>query len=779
MNTAFDMSVRRLPAARTEKTLRRWAWLIIVLFLLFGLAYSLIVPPFETPDEPFHYAFARHIAEGKGLPVQNPESPGPWAQEGSQAPIYYLTAGLLTTGVNQDDFPAMAVRNPRANIGDPLFPGNKNFMLYSGRWQPLQGANLALHIGRWLSLFLGALTLWGTHRLAILVFPAQRALPLLSMAMVAVVPQFIFLSASFSNDNAVIAASTFVLFWLARLLAKPEDARIAWWEWSVLGLGLGIAALSKLQGLGLIPLSGFVVLWMAWRRRLWRFALDALLFAGIPALLVAGWWYARNIMLYGDWSGLAHLMEINGQRQGTMDWGDFWPEFNGLRYSAWGLFGWFNILLPDWFYTTMDLITMVGLSGAIGATVDRYRKQEKTGFAVLVMLWLWLVMMLALLLYWTTQATGSQGRLLFPAISAFAILLVAGIDFWLHWLPALAGRLAWSAILALLLAMSCYALGWLLPGAYYAPAAIAQIPERADPVALRFGADEALRLAAVDIGKERLRAGEALPVTLFLETTSTLDQDYQLFLQLLDENGAEIANLTTHPGWGRNPTTFWTPDALYADRYLLPITGRIENWAPLAARLYVGFIDPATEGSAEAPGTFLPLPTFDADGREVTPIVSTVVVEPPAKPILEDGASKIADSIFGDVIRLKSATTSLARTEPGREQIDVNVLWEAIGTPAADYTAFIHVINSDGDMVGGFDRAPAGERLPTHLWRAGDQILSTLSIAFDDPPPPGAYAVWLGLYDASSGGALRLPVTDAGALLAGDGEVQIGEFVVD
>ncbi|HAJ34988.1 MAG TPA: hypothetical protein DCL15_04785, partial [Chloroflexi bacterium] len=53
-----------------------WAWLIIGLFLLGGLAYSLIVPPFETPDEPFHYGFARHIAQGNGLPVQDPANPG-------------------------------------------------------------------------------------------------------------------------------------------------------------------------------------------------------------------------------------------------------------------------------------------------------------------------------------------------------------------------------------------------------------------------------------------------------------------------------------------------------------------------------------------------------------------------------------------------------------------------------------------------------------------------------------------------------------------------------
>ena len=69
----------------------------------------------------------------------------------------------MTRGINQEDFDAIAVRNQRANIGDPLTPGNKNFMLYSGRQPPLPGSNLALHLGRWFSLLLAALTLWFTY----------------------------------------------------------------------------------------------------------------------------------------------------------------------------------------------------------------------------------------------------------------------------------------------------------------------------------------------------------------------------------------------------------------------------------------------------------------------------------------------------------------------------------------------------------------------------------------------------------------------------------------
>ena len=424
------------------------ALFLIALFVGIGVAYSLVVPPFETPDEPFHYAFARHIAQGNGLPVQSEQSTGPWGQEGSQAPLYYLLTGWLTRGIDQEDFGAVAVRNERANIGDPLTPGNKNFMLYSGRQPPLQGSNLALHLGRWFSLLLAALTLWFTYLTAELACshssegPSHTkavssqmppcSVPLLAVALVAAIPQFIFISAAFTNDNLIMAASAATIFWLARLLARRDEAPIHLWEWLILGLLLGIAALSKLQGLGLIPLAGGVVLFLAWKRRDWRLPFVALLLVALPALAIAGWWYARNVALYGDWSGLSHLKAINGLRTETLTWEDFWPEFRGLRYSFWGLYGWFNILLPDWFYAVMDAVTLVGLAGLVGVFgywgVEAVRgantliaptsqtqpaptpaRRVTLSPRILVLLLLWAAESFALLIYWTLQATAARG----------------------------------------------------------------------------------------------------------------------------------------------------------------------------------------------------------------------------------------------------------------------------------------------------------------------------------------------------------------------------------
>ncbi len=821
---------------------RRWLAAIIALFLLIGLAYSFVVPAFETPDEPFHYGFARHIAEGNGLPVQSAEQTGPWAQEGSQAPLYYLITGWMTCWIDQDDFAQIAVRNPRANIGDPLDPGNKNFMLYSGRQGPLVGSSLALHIGRWFSLLLGAITLLGVYGTTALLCGGRdktpsflkklgvssgdemsktktpsffkklgvcSGLPLLAAALVAAIPQFQFISASFTNDTLVMAASAATIYWLARLLAKPADQPVRAYEWLVLGVLLGVAALSKLQGLGLVPLAGLAAIFLIWRQaqqsherervdtgqqshdregvdgsltlpaltETLRTVLLVALLVGLPLILIAGWWYVRNIQLYGDWSGLGHLTAINGARAEPLALEDFWPEFRGLRFSFWGLFGWFNILLPDWFYMLADALTIAGVLGLIGATVQTVRAAPRPRLdygplRVLLLLLAWAGLMFLLLIYWITQATGSQGRLIFPGLIAYGPLLALGLDWWLRLLPARLRLGAWAALLITLLGVSVYSLGWLLPAAYNAPPPVAALPGSAQAVNLRIGDSEGVELVAVEVGPGRYHPGERVPVTLYWRADQPLTHDYQLFIQFLDENGREAANLTSHPGWGRNPTTFWQPGALYADPYQVLVSGPIDEASPLLARVYTGLIDPAGEDRDN-----LPLPAYtagDSGGAEVTPFVGAVELAAWRQPSVESAGLQASSATFGDVITLAGHTAPEELSLTSGAPLTVTLLWEASGPPAADYTAYVHLLDANGRQVAGYDQAPAPRRFPTDHWRAGDRILSTFPLTLPADLPPGEYQLWVGLYETASAGALRLPVTEAGGLPAGDGQVEIG-----
>lgn len=764
---------------------------VIALFLAVGLWYSLAVPPFETPDEVFHYAFARHLAAGNSLPVQNPAVEAPWEQEGSQAPLYYWLVGRLTAGIDQRDFPQLSVRNQRANIGDPLFPGNKNFMRYSSVEWPLTGSNLALHIGRWFSLVLGALTLLFTYWTARLAFADAPQLALVTLLTVAAIPQFAFISASFSNDSLINTATAAVILWLAwliRLESREPQTRSpsSWWRWLLLGVLLGIAALSKLQGLGLVLVSGFTVLWIAWQRRDWLLPLRVVLPVALPALVIAGWWYWRNYTLYNDWFGVGNLLANNGRRGDALTLAGFWREFRGLRYSFWGLFGWFNILLPRWIYAMLDALTLVALAGLIWrlpraatsfvrslAIRDSQFTFHNSQFIIRLLLAVWAALSLALLLYWTSQATGSQGRLLFPGLGALIALWVLGLEMWVRRLPRLWHSMAWLTAPALLFASSIYALAVLIPASYRAPEPIAAVP--ADATSVNFvyskGADQ-LTVLAFEIPAGHYSVGDRVPVTLYLQAAQPVSDDYQLFIQFLDEQGVEVGNLTSHPGWGRNPSSRWPAGAIYADAYPVVVTAPLTAPSPLLARVYVGFVDPATEES----GRF-PLPAQTIAGENIDPpIVGEVVIYPHKQS--QPANLQPVGAQFGGVIQLSGYAAPSTVTLTPAAALTVTVQWDALGMPATNYTAFVQLRSAAGQTVAGFDQAPGAMRFPTSAWRAGDRIISEFALSLPAETAAGEYALWIGLYETASQGALRLPITAAAGQLAGDGEVLLGIVTV-
>ena len=131
--------------------------LVIGVFVLLAGLYSIVVPPFETPDEIWHYAFIQHLASGKGLPVSQPNTPALWRQQGVQAPGYYLAAAALTAAISQDDFPAIYGRaNPHAAIGQPDATTNRNYLIHhADEGWPWRGSILALHLARFFSVLSG------------------------------------------------------------------------------------------------------------------------------------------------------------------------------------------------------------------------------------------------------------------------------------------------------------------------------------------------------------------------------------------------------------------------------------------------------------------------------------------------------------------------------------------------------------------------------------------------------------------------------------------------
>ncbi len=662
--------------------------LILTLFLLTGLAYSLVVPPFETPDEIFHYAFARHLAAGNGLPVQAPEKTGPWEQEGSQPPLYYSIVALATAGIDQTGLDDFAVRNPRANMGDPHQPGNKNFMLFSAHNAPLRGVNLALHVGRWISLILGALTVFFTYLLARYAFPHDRWSRLLATGLAAAIPQFTFISASLSNDNLITFASAAALVSLAALGSRARTHQLQRRHWIGLGLILGLAALSKLQGLGLLLLTVAVILLNFRLKIAWRRVLEGALLAGLSVLIVAGWWYLRNLELYGDPFGTQNLLSVTGVRVEPLTLRGLYGELRGLQMSFFGIFGWFSILLPPWTYTLFELLTVLAAVGALitwwqtlRASTGLFSLRQQLGSVTGVSA-LWVLISLALLAYWISVAQGSQGRLLFPAISGLAVIGAVGLRFWAGFLP-LAGRIALGVAVPFgLWACSLYSLAVLLPDSYGLDGmarVVDELPPDARPIGKVYG--EGVELVAARLPDREAFAGEQVPLTLYLRAHQEQTRDHELFIHLLDAAGEQIGNLTTQPGWGVRPLTLWKPGLLYEDTYQIPL----DRASPILARLYVGFTDPSST-ALESEGL---LPVLGGGPRIESRVIWTYYKSLEPTPVEFDTGVSLVGLALGQG-EFQHAAQEVVEID-WDESIWVALRWEDEGGSAISYAASLRL----------------------------------------------------------------------------------------
>jgi 4-amino-4-deoxy-L-arabinose transferase-like glycosyltransferase len=729
----------------------RWGFYVILgLFLSLAIFYNVSIPLYESPDELQHAAFVVWLADEHSLPVLDPEEPGPWKQEGTQPPLYYGITAALVGWLPHEEADNLATPNPYANIGDPLKPGNKNRVLHDADREgwPYQGGALFVHLARAISTLMAMGTLWAICRLGRITFPDRPGIALAMMGLVAFTPQFLFLSTSINNDNLVILISAWVLVLLAGWLRASRLP--GWLQVATLGILLGLGALAKLSGLLLWPLAAGSMTWLAWRSKNWRWVILAGLVAFGVALVLSGWWLLRNQSLYGEISGTSiHLQVMGGPRKRLPSRVDaILAEFKGFRYSFWALFGWFNILASDTFYWVLDGLAVLGLAGFGIFLVRSLRQYPSPTRQIILMLVVWLCLVTIALLRWTVQASASQGRLVYPALPAIALILVIG---WAEFIPrrfrlplgtaALAGWAACAALCATLVIRPAYA----LPERHGSLDEMAVAPSE---LHVRYG--DCCELVGYVLPDQLAHPGDWVPLTLVWRALLSVDEDYGLFVHARTENGHLVGELNTFHGNGMYPTSQWRAGDIIVDTIYVPISRKAEG--PALVRLNVGLYERESQER---------LPAWGADGTEVEPVFAGEIALAPAE-WPEPLSNVPVDTVFGDRIRLAGIDLSQTEAYPG-DVVTVTLQWEAIDRISEEYTGFVHLVDPGGVDVAQDDHPPLNGRYPTHLWFPGTVVFDPYRLELPDDLEEGEYELWGGFYDPDSGRRLPAMVQGGGA----------------
>ncbi|HEX9076149.1 MAG TPA: phospholipid carrier-dependent glycosyltransferase, partial [Anaerolineae bacterium] len=481
----------------------------------------------------------------------------------------------------QSDLELMPAPNPYARIGEPRAASNDNrnaFLHTADEQFPFHSTALAVHLVRLYSILLGALTVLATYLLACEIFPNQPEIAWGASLLVAFLPQFLFISGAVSNDSLATLLSVAALWQMARIVHKGLKTTRA----LVLGLTIGAALLTKLNTIALLPLASVVILFVAWQKRDWRGLVANGVQVAAVAALVAGWWYWRNILLYGDPTTFARLAVLVGQRPRTMGllrWTI--AESEGLRLSAWGMFGWFNISAPPLFYQFFDVLAAVGLLGIIVALVTRRGVP-----AALAILPLWFGLVFFALWEYASNIITSQGRLLFPALAAYAVLWSWGIN---TLVPLRLRTWVLGGLASVLVVVAALTPGLVILPAY-APTLLAADAATPGMSPLGWQFENGIEWVSASLDRRSLYPGQPVDVTIYQRVPAGNIALPAVFIHLVNSAGSIVAQRDSLLASG-NLHSLAAP-AIVADSFRVSVP--IGAPAPDAWRVEMGIYDPAT-----------------------------------------------------------------------------------------------------------------------------------------------------------------------------------------
>lgn len=425
----------------------QWIWLIIAIFFAKELWWSYLTPPWQAPDEIAHYGYVESLFYEKNFPVLGQTV----LSERVQA------IGPVETSKQIDTYRSSLSLNWIAQHPPLYYLILQPFYAFMPHGDPV----MCIFLLRIFSILLGAATLYYAAKTFRLLLPDHELLQKTMVVGMAFLPMFSASSAAINNDTLVFALSAGLIYLSVKNFARHDTGGSV-----KMGILLGLLALTKATALPLF-LSIFIVEIIKHFRRKSSsvcFLKHQLVIFG-AALLIAGWWYTRNFLLYQMWlpeiGGLAvrqpwllntypNLAKVFPESTGVIalpqaNWFNFFIQENFfLEYfqNVWGAFGQFFFRLFSWQYLLVGAVFMASVCGYIKVLSSRIRagkQQENIGaWQGWTMVLPFMIVLAAITwkLFEIYRARGflgaMHGRYLFSAIIPMIYLLIRGVE---HLMP--------------------------------------------------------------------------------------------------------------------------------------------------------------------------------------------------------------------------------------------------------------------------------------------------------------------------------------------------------
>ncbi|MBO1750942.1 DUF2142 domain-containing protein [Actinotalea sp. BY-33] len=408
--------------------------LLAVCFGLLASCWSVLTPPFKAPDEPQHFNSVLRLVNGGGWPA-----PG----------AAYLTEGtvLATQEAGFDaGLDVLAARDPAdvpsrsvvtgmtAPFPAPITQSYDQMSQHPPAYY-LLGAGLLKALGaqHWtwdsqlltlrllsVALTVGAVPLIG---LSAEMLTGSRPIALAAAVVPMAIPQVAHIAGGASNDALATFAGSVVVYLVVRAMTRPPTPL------TLLGVGgaLGLGLLTKGFMLAAIPMVALALLVPAHGLTGRRRTANALI-ALTAAFAVGGWWWLRNLLLYGEVqpAGDPPLPQGDGQQTVRVF---LYQASVRLSQTFWGSFGWLELQVPLWLVRSGNLLVALALLGAAVWAVRRRRAGTMLALAAFPAGVFGIVLVGGGVRHFHSgQFPGLQGRYLFCALVVLGIAVAAALD---------------------------------------------------------------------------------------------------------------------------------------------------------------------------------------------------------------------------------------------------------------------------------------------------------------------------------------------------------------
>jgi 4-amino-4-deoxy-L-arabinose transferase-like glycosyltransferase len=406
-----------------------------------GIAWAVLTPPWQAPDEPKHFEYIRLLAEHDDLVAFETEADA--ADPELQAWILGAmdAAGFWWYG-HAPGYDADA-RQPPPTFREAwefgshtaFYRSSPAYYAVAARLQPSDRAT-GLYAARLFGVALGVATVLFTALASAAMFPADPLVRYGAPALLAVSPMFAFTFGAVNSDTLANALAALTALLAVRLVVRGgSPSRLI-----LLVLAAGAAVLVKRTAFfTLVVAAGAIVLWLVMRKRDPRRALVALAVGmGAIGLGFASWWTAGGFeKIPQEWRWTVQRYLFNEPDQLTrigayLSDASAWPFIGSYVWRVangfWGVFGWESLRYPSAVYTLLALgaiLAIVGLARR-GAELHDHQKAALACLAVApVAVAVGAAVFFASYLF-LPYGPAPQSRYLMAAALPLAVLLTAG-----------------------------------------------------------------------------------------------------------------------------------------------------------------------------------------------------------------------------------------------------------------------------------------------------------------------------------------------------------------